>query len=91
MKSAIQKKIDYYLALNYEITLRKLTPVEAGNDETRYLAQIPLITGLMAEGQTAQEALENLENVKRLAFELMLEQGKEIPEPAFEATGETIL
>ncbi|MDZ7291686.1 MAG: type II toxin-antitoxin system HicB family antitoxin [candidate division KSB1 bacterium] len=37
----------------------------------------------MAEGETPQEALANLENVKRLAFELMLKQGEEIPEPVF--------
>jgi predicted RNase H-like HicB family nuclease len=57
---------------------------EAGGNELRYIAQIPLIDGLMAEGKTAQEALANLETVKRLAFELMLKQGKEIPEPEFE-------
>jgi predicted RNase H-like HicB family nuclease len=84
MSSTLQKGIDYYASLNYEITLRKMTRGEAGAGELRYLAQIPLIEGLIAEGTTPQEALANLEAVKRLAFELMLKQGKEIPEPVFE-------
>jgi predicted RNase H-like HicB family nuclease len=83
MKSNLQKHIDYYLSLNYEIVIRKMTRTEAGTSESRYIAQIPLIDGLMAEGETPQEALANLEIVKRLAFELMLKQGKEIPEPVF--------
>jgi len=84
MNTNLQKDLDYYLSLNYEITLRKMTAAEAGASERRYLAQIPLIDGLMAEGETPQEALTHLEIVKRLAFELMLEQGKEILEPRFE-------
>lgn len=89
MKTNLQKDIDYYLSLNYEITLRKMTRAEAGTSEPRYIAQIPLIDGLMAEGETPQEALANLENVKRLAFDLMLKQGKEIPEPVFATETET--
>ena len=78
------KNIDYYLSLNYEVSFRKMTSAEAGASELRYIAQIPLIEGLMAEGETPQEAIANLEIVKRLAFELMLKQGKKIPEPEFE-------
>ncbi len=78
------KNLDYYLSLNYEVLIRKMWPDEAGTNALRYIAQIPLIDGLMAEGQTPQEALANLEIVKRLAFELMLKQSKEIPEPEFE-------
>jgi predicted RNase H-like HicB family nuclease len=78
------KNIDYYLSLNYAVLIRKMRHDEAGGNELCYIAQIPLIDGLMAEGKTAQEALANLEAVKRLAFELMLKQGKEIPEPEFE-------
>jgi predicted RNase H-like HicB family nuclease len=85
MNSTLQKNVNYYLTLNYEIVLRKMTRAESGSSEQRYLAQIPLLDGLMAEGETPQAALANLENVKRLAFELMLKQGKEIPEPAFES------
>jgi predicted RNase H-like HicB family nuclease len=83
MKSNLQKNIDYYLSLNYEIVIRKMTLAEAGTSKSRYIAQIPLVDGLMAEGETPQEALANLETVKRLAFELILKQGKEIPEPVF--------
>jgi predicted RNase H-like HicB family nuclease len=84
MNSTTPKELSYYLALNYEMVIRKMTRSESGSDEPRYLVQIPLIDGVMAEGQTPQEALASLEDVKRLAFELMLKQGKEIPEPALE-------
>lgn len=84
MKTDPQKKLDFYLSLNYEITLRKMTLAEAGSNEPQYLAQIPLLEGVMAEGKNPQEALANLERVKRLAFELMLAQGKSIPEPVRE-------
>lgn len=84
MKSPLQKDIDYYLSLNYEITIRKMTMAEAGTNDPRYLACIPLIEGLMAEGESTQEALANLEAVKRMTFELLQRQGKEIPEPEFE-------
>lgn len=81
MNASVRKDIDYYLSLNYEVTLRKMTYAETGSSDTHYVAQIPMIHGLMAEGETPQVALSNLEAVKRLAFELMLQQGKTIPEP----------
>ena len=84
MNRFIERDLDYYLGLNYEVTLRRMSRAESGSDEVRYLARISLISGLMAEGTTAEEALANLESVKRLAFELMLKQGKEIPEPEFD-------
>ena len=78
------KDIDYYLSLNYEIILRRMTSGEAGTPKRWFMAQICLVDGLIAEGETPQEALDNLESVKRMAFELMLKQGKAIPEPEFE-------
>ena len=90
MNSTTPKDLSYYLALNYEIVIRKMTRAELGSNEQLFLAQIPLIDGIMAEGKTSQEALANLEKVKHLAFELLLKQGKEIPEPAFEADAEIL-
>jgi predicted RNase H-like HicB family nuclease len=81
MSANRRKDLEYYLSLNYEITLRKMTRAEAGSNEPRYVAQIPLLKGVMAEGKEPQEALANLERVKRMAFELMLAQGKDIAEP----------
>jgi predicted RNase H-like HicB family nuclease len=78
------KNFDYYLSRNYEVLIRKTKRDEAGTNAPRFMAQIPLIDGLIAEGENSQEALSNLEIVKRLAFELMLKQGKKIPEPEFD-------
>ena len=81
MNSNKSKTIDYFLSLNYEITLRKMTAAEAGTSKPCYFARIPLIDGLMSEGSSPEEALHNLEKVKKMAFELLLKQGKNIPEP----------
>ena len=83
MKRKESKDLAYYLSLNYEVVIRKMTAAESGVSTPPYIAQIPLIDGLVAEGQTPQKALENLEKVKRLAFQLMIDQGKSIPEPTF--------
>lgn len=84
MKTVHQKDLAHYLSLNYRITIRKMTAADAGSNQPRYLAQISLLDGVMAEGEEPHEALANLERVKRMAFELMLSQGKSIPEPATE-------
>ena len=81
MNTSLGKNIEYYMSLNYEVTLRKMTHAEIGSNCTQYLALSPVIKGLMAAGDTPQQALSNLERVKRLAFELMLQQRKTIPEP----------
>jgi len=42
------KNLDYYLNLNYEIKLRKLSPAEGDG----WLAEIPLLPGCMSDGKT---------------------------------------
>ncbi len=46
-----------------------------------YCAEVKGIPGLCAYGETVPEAVEQLEIVKKSAFELMLKQGKNIPLP----------
>jgi predicted RNase H-like HicB family nuclease len=56
---------------------RRLTPDESGG----YVATIQEFPGLVAEGDTAQEALSNLERAAVAWIDASIETGREIPEP----------
>ncbi|WP_406678093.1 toxin-antitoxin system HicB family antitoxin [Neomoorella carbonis] len=71
------KTLDYYLNLNYEVSLRRLTEEEGGG----WLASIPLLPGCMSDGETPGEALANLEDAKRGWIETALMLQRDIPEP----------
>jgi predicted RNase H-like HicB family nuclease len=74
------KDLDYYVSLDYEIKLRKLTEEEGSG----WLAEIPTLPGCMADGETVDEALENLKDAKMSWIETALELGRIIPEPSTE-------
>ncbi len=69
--------IDYYMSLKYPI---KVTPIpeEGGGG---YYAEIPELYGCLGDGETIEEALKNLGDVKYTTIEMFLEKGKLIPEP----------
>ena len=71
------KNMEYYLKLNYDIKLRKLTEDEGGG----WLAQIPLLPGCMSDGDRPEEALANIEDAKKCWIETCLELGRPVPEP----------
>jgi predicted RNase H-like HicB family nuclease len=71
------KDLDYYVSLEYEIRLRKLTEDEGGG----WLAEIPSLPGCMADGETLEEALASLNDAKLNWIETALEIGRTIPEP----------
>lgn len=71
------KTLDYYLNLNYEVSLRRLTEEEGGG----WVASIPLLPGCMSDGETPAEALANLEDAKRGWIETALALQRDIPEP----------
>jgi antitoxin HicB len=56
---------------------RRLTPDEGGG----YTATIQEFPGLVADGDTAEEAISNLESAAESWIEAVLESGQEIPEP----------
>jgi len=68
------KGLDYYLNLDYAVTIRRMA-------DGHYGAEIPLLKGCCGYGQTADEALFELEGVKETVLEAWLEQGRRIPEP----------
>jgi predicted RNase H-like HicB family nuclease len=71
------KDLEYYLNLNYEIRLRKLSEEEGGG----WFAEIPKLPGCMSDGATPEEALANLQDAKKCWIENCLELGRLVPEP----------
>jgi len=73
----VRKNLDYYLNLNYPITITK----DEDEGEVYFEAEIPDLPGCGSYGKTIEEALNNLEEAKKLWLEVSLERGLPIPEP----------
>src|SRR5258707_2691027 len=74
IEAAMNKNLDEYIKQPYA---RILIPNEDGS----YSAEILEFPGCFAEGETANEAMQNLEAAARSWIEASLEQGHDIPEP----------
>jgi antitoxin HicB len=70
------KKIEDYLKAPYK---RVLIPDEESGTYTAEIAEFP---GCVSQGQTPQEALENLETAVRGWIEAVLDLGQEVPPPS---------
>jgi predicted RNase H-like HicB family nuclease len=73
MKNA---SLEYYLSLNYPYELTR-DPEEGG-----YFATHPDLDGCAAQGETAEEAVAQLDEARELWIETRLEDGLAVPEPA---------
>ena len=51
------------------------------HDDNAYIAEVPELAGCMADGQTASEAVKNVERVIQEWIETARELGRPIPEP----------
>lgn len=71
------KDLNYYLNLNYEIKIRKLTEEEGGG----WFAEIPLLPGCMSDGETPEDTIINLYDAKKCWIDACLELGRPVPEP----------
>jgi predicted HicB family RNase H-like nuclease len=71
--------LNKYLKLNYPIEVKKLEDDEGGG----YLVSIPYLgrDAFVGNGNTLDEALDSLEDTKRMLFEDYLRRGLEIPLP----------
>jgi antitoxin HicB len=80
-------KQDWY-ALRYPISLRQLSDLEGGG----WLAAIPMLgqAAFTADGETAEEALQELEALRRDLYEDVVSSGQPIPMPQ-DVTEETKL
>ncbi|MCX7611714.1 MAG: type II toxin-antitoxin system HicB family antitoxin [Ignavibacterium sp.] len=75
----MRKDLNYYLELSYPIEIIKIPEDEGGG----YSACIPFLgrNAFIADGESIEEAIQNLEIIKEDNFERMLEKGIPIPEP----------
>lgn len=78
----MEKNLNYYMGLPYVVEIKPLTTEDGGG----FLARIPLfgIQGIVSDGPTIEDALENLEISKEIIFSELLDKGKDIPEPTSE-------
>lgn len=73
-----KKNLEHYLQLPYEIILRK-EPCTDGS--MCFLAYHPELSGCMSQGETQEEACQNLQEAKKLYIESLLENGQNVPLP----------
>ena len=75
MKTATRRKpLKYYLNLKYPVTLEEAP-------EGGYFVQIEDLPGCFSQGETPEEALEMIEEARRLWMEVVYEEGMDIPLP----------
>jgi predicted HicB family RNase H-like nuclease len=80
------KNLEYYLSLNYPIEVLTIPTDEGGG----FYVCIPQLgrKAFQADGETIEEALNNLQALKEESFARMLENGIPIPEPIQETDEE---
>jgi antitoxin HicB len=62
----------------YRIALRPLEPDEGGG----WLAEVPELPGCMSDGETPQQAIDNVMDAIGCWIEAAVEDGRAVPEPA---------
>jgi predicted RNase H-like HicB family nuclease len=69
-----RKPLEYYLSLKYPVGIEEAP-------EGGFFIQIKDLPGCYSQGDTIEEALENIEEARTLWMESMYEDGNEIPLP----------
>lgn len=72
------EKLQYYMSLNYPSQITKIDEADGGG----FLIEVPMLKSCMSDGETVEEAYNNLEEAKKEWFTYMLENNLAIPEPA---------
>ena len=75
----IDKDLNYYMKLPYTIEITPIPPSGGGG----FMATIPRIGryAMVGDGETIEEALQDLDRCKRERFSEYIEEGCSIPEP----------
>jgi antitoxin HicB len=66
------------MTYRYAITLRPLSTADGGG----WLAEVPDLPGCMSDGETPQEAVENVMDAIACWIEAAEEDGRPVPQPA---------
>lgn len=79
----MKKDIRYYMGLPYRIEIVPIGEADGGG----FMAKLPQfgVQGIVGDGDTVREALEDLEANKKERFERYLAEGLSIPEPESES------
>jgi predicted RNase H-like HicB family nuclease len=74
-----KKSLKYYMSLPYEVRITPVPDYEGGG----FIAYLPQLKSyaLFGDGETEEQALANLEEVKKDRFKEYLKEGLSIPEP----------
>ncbi len=73
--ATIERTVERYMALPYRVEL--IPSVEGG-----YVVRLPDLPGCVSQGDTVEEAMEMIRDAQRGWIEVMLENGRPVPEPA---------
>lgn len=73
------KNVDYYMALPYTIELIR--------DSEGWFVRVKELEGCMSQGDTAEEAIEMIQEAMKLWLDVALEEGVPIPEPCGQTGG----
>ena len=71
------KDLAYYMGLDYPVEVKKIREEEGGG----FFVSIPLLPGCMSDGESLDEAYDNIQEAKEEWLSSMLERGMKIPEP----------
>lgn len=74
-----KRDLDHYMSLPYAVAVQPLTADEGGGYEV-YIPQLGRMT-MTGAGDTLEEAMESLDDVKRTVFSMWIDKGFAIPEP----------
>ncbi len=72
-------KKEYYLGLDYEIIVRKLSLEDGGG----YFAYYKDFKGVMGDGKSIEDAMKDVKSAFSSYLEVALEQNKEIKKPSY--------
>ena len=62
-------------------TLKYEVIIYWSKEDKAFIAEVPELPGCMADGQTHQEALENVEEIAREWIETAKQSGRSVPKP----------
>jgi len=77
MNDVIKNAVGHYMDLNYPVVIKKIKVEDGGG----YFAEITELPGCYSDGETVQEAYDNMQDSKRCWLEVAIERGQCIAEP----------
>ena len=85
-KNVERESLEFYLNLNYPVTLHR-------DPDGGYVVEIKELPGCITQGETLEEALDEIEEARSLWIETAYDRGDDIPLPSTEVqySGKTLL